>query len=133
MAASTEVRVPFVDTEVFEAAFSLPPSDRIRGRTQKAALKDAARRWIPDEIIDRPKGSFGAPLRAWVGRDLNDYVEDVLVRGDLVAGGFLRRGPLTQLIEDHRTGRRDRSKQVWQLLTLELWYRNVRGLGVASG
>lgn len=132
MAASTEVRVPFVDTEVFEAAFSLPPSDRIRGRTQKAALKDAARRWIPDEIIDRPKGSFGAPLRAWVSRDLQDYVEDVLVRGDLVASGFLRRDPLVRLIEDDRSGRRDRSKQIWQLLTLELWYRNVRGLGVAS-
>ncbi|HEY0643403.1 MAG TPA: asparagine synthase (glutamine-hydrolyzing) [Nocardioides sp.] len=132
MAASTEVRVPFVDTEVFEAAFSLPPSDRIRGRTQKAALKDAARRWIPDEVIDRPKGSFGAPLRAWVGNDLRDYVQDVLVRGELVAGGFLRREPLVRLIEDHGAGRRDRSKEVWQLLTLELWYRNVRGLGVAS-
>jgi asparagine synthase (glutamine-hydrolysing) len=132
MAASTEVRVPFVDTEVFEAAFSLPPSDRIRGRTQKAALKDAARRWIPDEIIDRPKGSFGAPLRAWMGNDLRDYVQDVLVRGELVAGGFLRREPLVRLIEDHGSGRRDRSKEVWQLLTLELWYRNVRGLGVAS-
>ena len=133
MAASTEVRVPFVDTEVFKAAFSLTSSERIRGRTQKAALKDAARRWIPDEIIDRPKGSFGAPLRAWVGHDLRDYVEDVLVRGDLVGNGFLRRDALSRMIEDHGSGRRDLSKQVWQLLTLELWYRNTRAQGVAPG
>ena len=63
MAASTEVRVPFVDPVVMAAAFSLPGSEKIRGRQQKAALKDAARAWLPDEIIDRPKASFGAPLR----------------------------------------------------------------------
>ncbi len=79
MAASTEVRVPFVDPLVFEAAFSLPGSDKIRGRVQKAALKDAARAWLPDEIIDRPKASFGAPLRAWVTNDLRELVDDVLV------------------------------------------------------
>ena len=59
MAASTEVRVPFVDPVVFAAAFSLPGGDKIRGRQQKAALKEAARAWLPDEIIDRPKASFG--------------------------------------------------------------------------
>ncbi len=71
MAASCEVRVPFVDPLVFEAAFSLGENDRIRGRVQKAALKDVARHWLPDEIVDRPKASFGAPLRAWVNQDLS--------------------------------------------------------------
>jgi asparagine synthase (glutamine-hydrolysing) len=132
MAASTEVRVPFVDPLVFEAAFSLPGSAKIRGRVQKAALKDAARAWLPDEIIDRPKASFGAPLRAWVTHDLRHVVDDVLVSGELVAGGFLRREPLLRLVADQRTGRRDTAKQVWQLLSLELWYRNAREKGVAA-
>ena len=79
MAASSEVRVPFVDPVVFRAAFSLPGSDKIQGRTQKAALKDVARGWIPDEIIDRPKASFGVPLRAWVTNDLGTLVDDVLL------------------------------------------------------
>jgi asparagine synthase (glutamine-hydrolysing) len=133
MAASTEVRVPFVDPVVFGAAFSLPGSDKIRGRVQKAALKDVARAWLPDQIIDRPKASFGAPLRAWVTNDLRTLVDDVLVGGDLVGTGFLRRDPLVRLIEDQRSGRRDTSKQIWQLLTLELWYRNAmaEGVGVA--
>lgn len=130
MAVSTEVRVPFVDPAVFAAAFSLPASDKIRGRTQKAALKDAARGWLPDEIIDRPKASFGAPLRAWVANDLRELVDDVLVGGELVATGFLQRGPLRRLVEDQRAGRRDESKQIWQLLSLELWYRNARAAGV---
>ncbi len=133
MAASTEVRVPFVDPLVFEAAFSLPGKEKIRGRVQKAALKDVARHWIPDEIIDRPKASFGAPLRAWVTNDLRELVDDVLVGGELVSTGFLRHDPLVRLIADQRSGRRDESKQIWQLLSLELWYRNARAAGVGTG
>jgi asparagine synthase (glutamine-hydrolysing) len=132
MAASTEVRVPFVDPVVFRAAFSLPASDKIRGRVQKAALKDAARAWLPDEIIDRPKASFGAPLRAWVTNDLSELVDDVLLRGELVGTGFLRQEPLRRLVDDQRAGRRDESKQLWQLLCLELWYRNARSAGVGA-
>ena len=132
MAASTEVRVPFVDPEVFRAAFSLPGSEKIRGREQKAALKDAARGWLPDEIIDRPKASFGAPLRAWVTNDLRELVDDVLLGGELVTTGFLQREPLRRLVADQRSGRRDESKQIWQLLSLEMWYRNARSTGVAA-
>lgn len=133
MAASTEVRVPFVDPLVFRAAFSLPGSQKIRGRVQKAALKDAARQWLPDEIIDRPKASFGAPLRAWVTNDLREVVDDVLVGGELVSTGFLRRESLVRLIDDQRSGRRDESKQIWQLLSMELWYRNMQAAGVGTG
>ncbi len=132
MAASTEVRVPFVDPVVFRAAFSLPGDAKVHGRVQKAALKEAARAWVPDEIIDRPKASFGAPLRAWVTNDLRELVDDVLVGGDLVASGFLRREPLLRLVADQRSGRRDQSKQIWQLLSLELWYRNARAAGVGA-
>ena len=88
MAASTEVRVPFVDPLVFQAAFSLPGSAKIDGRIQKAALKQAARAWLPDEIIDRPKASFGAPLRAWVTNDLSELIDDTLVGGELTAAGI---------------------------------------------
>jgi asparagine synthase (glutamine-hydrolysing) len=132
MAASTEVRVPFVDPHVFRAAFSLPGQAKIDGRVQKAALKQAARAWLPDEIIDRPKASFGAPLRAWVTHDLRDMVDDVLLRGELVSSGFVARGPLARMVDDQRRGRRDRSHQIWQLLSLELWYRNARAGGVRA-
>ncbi|MEP9381732.1 asparagine synthase (glutamine-hydrolyzing) [Nocardioides sp. KR10-350] len=132
MAASTEVRVPFVDREVFAAAFAMKGRDKVRGRTQKAALKDAARAWIPAEIIDRPKASFGAPLRAWVTHDLREQLDDVLVGGELVSSGFLRADAVHRLVTDQRTSRRDTSKQLWQLLSLELWYRQIRTAGVSS-
>ena len=64
--------------------------------------------------------------------DLRELVDDVLLGGELVDSGFLRREPLQRLIEDQRSGRRDESKQIWQLLTLELWYRNARAAGVRA-
>jgi asparagine synthase (glutamine-hydrolysing) len=56
----------------------------------------------------------------------------VLVHGELVGSGMIRGGALRQLIQDEQAGREDRAKQIWQLLTLELWYRNVRSAGVAT-
>jgi asparagine synthase (glutamine-hydrolysing) len=132
MAASVEVRVPFVDRIVAQAAFSVPGSEKVRGRKQKAALKDAAEKWLPAEIVHRPKASFGAPLRAWVRNDLSEFISDVLVGGELVATGMLRRRELQRLIADDQAGRQDNAKQIWQLLSMELWYRNVRSMGVAA-
>jgi asparagine synthase (glutamine-hydrolysing) len=132
MAASVEVRVPFVDPVVARAAFSIPGSDKIKGRQGKVALKRAAEAWLPDEIVHRPKASFSAPLRAWVSGDLREVIRDVLAGGELVQSGMIRRDALAQLISDDQAGRQDRSKQIWQLLTLELWYRNAQAQGVAA-
>jgi asparagine synthase (glutamine-hydrolysing) len=132
MAASTEVRVPFVDPVVYRAAFTYPGNRKIRGLTQKVPLREVAQEWLPSDVIDRPKASFGAPLRAWVGRDLAPLIDDVLLRGDLVSSGFLRPAVLGQMVADQRDGRRDLAKQLWQLLSMELWYRGVRAAGVRA-
>lgn len=131
MAASTEVRVPFVDPYVFRAAFSFRGSQKIKGRTQKVPLRVAAEDWVPRDVVDRPKASFGAPLRAWVTNDLGPLIDEVLLDGQLVSSGFLRRPPLRQMVTDQRSGRRDLSKQLWQLLSMELWYRGALTAGVA--
>jgi asparagine synthase (glutamine-hydrolysing) len=132
MAASVEVRVPFVDPVVAQAAFTISGRDKISGRQGKVALKHVAERWLPHEIAHRPKASFGAPLRAWVQNDLREVIRDVLLAGELVDSGFIRREALTELIHGEQTGREDHSKQIWQLLTLELWYRHAQSLGVAA-
>ncbi len=132
MAASVEVRVPFVDPVVAQAAFAIPGRDKIRNRQGKVALKQAAEKWLPHEIVYRPKASFSAPLRAWVRNDLREVINDVLVRGELVGSGMIRVGALNRLIQDERAGREDNAKQIWQLLTMELWYRNMRSTGVTA-
>jgi len=125
MAASTEVRVPFIDIEVAKAAFSFTGRQKIEGRERKAILKKAAESVLPKEIIYRPKGLFSAPLRAWVKRDLVEMVDDMLPDGELVRRGMLQRAAIERLIREDRAGTADRSKEIWQLLTLEEWVRQM--------
>jgi asparagine synthase (glutamine-hydrolysing) len=131
MSVSTEVRVPLVDPHVFRAAFSFPGANKIKGRQQKLPLREVASRWLPREVVKRPKASFGAPLRAWVTNDLGALIDDVLLGGELVSSGFLRAVPLHRMVADQRSGRLDQSKQIWQLLTMELWYRGALAAGAA--
>ncbi|MFI5605897.1 asparagine synthase (glutamine-hydrolyzing) [Amycolatopsis sp. NPDC051903] len=132
MAASTEVRTPFVDVEVVKAAFRVPGTKKIVGRQGKAALKEAATAILPKEIVYRPKGLFSAPLRAWMSRDLAPLVEEVVNEGVLVESGFLRRDALRKLVAEDAAGQQDRAKHLWHVLTLEYWYRGARS-GALSG
>src|SRR5260221_11096517 len=133
MAASVEVRVPFVDRVVARAAFSIEGNAKIRRRQGKVALKQAAESWLPREIVHRPKASFSAPLRAWVRGDLQEVIRDVLVRGELVESGMIRREALSHLIQDEQAGREDRSKQIWQPLSPALRDRNRHSKGASAG
>jgi asparagine synthase (glutamine-hydrolysing) len=132
MAASTEVRVPFVDVEVVKAAFSIPGNRKIVGRQGKAALKAAASSILPAEIVHRPKGLFSAPLRAWMSRDLAPLVREVVHDGVLVNSGFLRRDALRRLVAEDASGQHDRAKHLWHILTLEHWYRAATAAGAGA-
>jgi asparagine synthase (glutamine-hydrolysing) len=131
MACSVQIRLPFVDPIVFRAAFSVPGNQKVRGRQSKVALRAAARPWLPREILHRPKTAFSAPLRAWIANDLDEMIDDVLIGGELVSSGFLRRDAVLRLVADERSRREDRSKQIWQLLTLEVWYQQHRTAAVS--
>ncbi len=79
------------------------------------------REWVPREVLDRPKASFSAPLRAWVGNELGELIDDVLLEGELVSVRVLAVGPGACAGRRPASGRRDESKQLWQLLSMELW------------
>ncbi|MEV6896795.1 asparagine synthase (glutamine-hydrolyzing) [Amycolatopsis sp. NPDC051372] len=132
MAASTEVRTPFVDVEVVKAAFRVPGNKKIVGRQGKAALKEAALAILPKEIVYRPKGLFSAPLRAWMSRDLAPLVREVVNEGVLVESGFLQREALQKLVAEDAAGQQDRAKHLWHVLTLEYWYRAASSTVISS-
>ena len=125
MAASTEVRVPFIDKKVVEAAFQIDSALKIRGRTSKYILKKVAERWLPREIIYRPKAGFTMPLRAWVRNDLKGMVDDYVLSSKGLAGreDFDPKA-LRQMVEQDRKGVEDNAQRIWHLLTLEQWFRN---------
>ena len=121
MAASTEVRVPYVDRDVAAAAFAISGRRKIEGWETKAVLKKAAEAYLPKEVVYRPKGLFSAPLRAWIRRDLQTMVEDLLMGGRMAQSGFFNPACLRRLVDEDRAGTADRSKEIWQLMTLESW------------
>ena len=128
MAASTEVRVPFIDTEMAKAAFAISGGRKIVSGQQKYILKQAAQAWLPKRIIRRPKASFNLPLRSWLRYSLREMVDDVLIDGELAGRGYVDAGHMRRLIDDDRAGRYDYCREIWQLLTLELWFKAQRGL-----
>ncbi|HKV40206.1 MAG TPA: asparagine synthase (glutamine-hydrolyzing) [Blastocatellia bacterium] len=123
MAASTEVRVPLLDHELVELSGRIPSALKLRRRTGKYILKQAAESWLPRDIIHRKKAGFSAPIRAWLVRDLKDAVEDLLSESSIRSRGYFEYPAVRKLIDDNLSGREDNSLKVFQLLTLELWHR----------
>ncbi|RNI37486.1 asparagine synthase (glutamine-hydrolyzing) [Hanamia caeni] len=123
MAASVEVRVPFIDKEVITKAMQIPGSLKIKQNISKYILKKAAEKFLPNTIIYRPKASFGAPLRSWISTDLKEMVDDLLSEESINKRGFLNYSFVKNLIQKDRNGDADYAYQIYQLLTLELWCR----------
>jgi len=123
MANSLETRAPLLDHHLIEFAQTIPASFKLRGLETKYILKRAAEGLIPDEIINRPKQGFDVPIRRWFNRELREMLDDTL--NDRCArerGDFNHRAVLA-ILDEHRRGVRDHSRQLWSLLVLELWRR----------
>jgi asparagine synthase (glutamine-hydrolysing) len=121
MAASVEVRVPFVDKLVVEEAMSIPGHFKVKKGISKYILKKTSEKHLPKEIIYRAKASFGAPIRSWISNDLKPMVDDLLSEANVVKRDLLNYSFVKKLIDDDREGLADNAYQIYQLLTLELW------------
>lgn len=123
MAAGVESRPPLVDHHLVEYAFRMPGHYKLRRLQSKYILKKAMEGVLPREIIYRPKAPFGAPLRAWVKRDLDAMIGDLLSDDAIRRRGLLQPRYVRRIIDDDRAGRQDNAHRIWALLTLELWFR----------
>lgn len=123
MAVGVESRPPLIDHRIVEFAFRLNGTHRIRGNEQKFILKKVAERYLPDEIIYRPKAPFGAPLRAWIRGPLARTVDDLLSDDNVRSSGLYNPRTVRRLIDADRAGREDNAHVIWTLLTNQLWFR----------
>lgn len=123
MAASLEARMPFLDHELAALVSSMPDDFRIHGRTTKWILREAARRFLPAAIPDRPKVGFRVPVNEWFRGDMRDYLCDHLLGSDSKTSTYYRRDALTRIVAEHVNGRHNHEKLLWCLLNLELWHR----------
>lgn len=122
MAASVELRPPLLDHRLVELAFRLPSTYKVRGGTTKWALKEVARRVLPDEVVDRRKIGFRVPLDAWFRDGLRDSVRDRLTGpGSFVADTF-DPSAVTALLERHESGRFNEENRIFALMSLAVWH-----------
>jgi asparagine synthase (glutamine-hydrolysing) len=120
MANSLELRVPFLDTEVFEVASRLPRYMKLGGGTTKFALRQALKRIIPPHVLNRRKLGFPVPIRLWLRDEMYDWARAIITESQ--TDEHLDRRAVLDLLDEHRTGDRDRSRQLWALIVFMLWH-----------
>ena len=123
MAASVEARVPLLDNSLIDWALRLAPRHKIRGLEGKVLLKRLARKLLPAEVVDRPKVGFTVPLSPWFRGEMRPLLTDTLLSSTCLGRGYLQPATVREYVSDHLEGRRDRGRELWTLLTLELWHR----------
>ena len=123
MAANLEVRVPFLNHELVSLTERIPANLKIKGIKRKYILKKAVENILPKEVIWRKKAGFSAPIRSWVRTSLKPMIEDLLSENNIKNRGLFDEKEVRKIIELNQTGKEDYNLQVFQLLTLELWFR----------
>jgi len=118
-----EVRVPFVDPEVYGCAFSLPGGFKLRGLTRKLILRQVARRYLPSAIINRQKQGFGIPLGSWMRGTFQETCRHSLQSSDFIDAGLIAPERAEELLSQHDGFEKDRFWEIWNLFVLANWWR----------
>ncbi|RYL95659.1 asparagine synthase (glutamine-hydrolyzing) [Sporolactobacillus sp. THM7-4] len=121
MAHSLELRVPFLDKEVFEVARSLPASLKTADGTTKYAFREAMRDIVPQSILFRRKLGFPVPIRVWLKDEMYDWARRLI--HDSQTDQYINKSYTLKLLEDHRSGKRDNSRKIWTILMFMLWHQ----------
>ena len=121
MAVSLEARSPFLDRRMIELAFSLPLDMRIRGRQKKYLVRRLLHEYLPEELVERPKQGFTAPVAHWLRHELRDELEGRLDKATVVKRGFFDPGRVRTLVQEHLDATHDHAQLLWALLVLEWW------------
>ncbi len=123
MAASLELRPPFLDHRLVETALRLPSDLKVRDGQTKWVLKAVAARYLPETITQRRKIGFKVPMDAWFRDGLQDLSRDLLLSSDSLSAQILDRSVILGLLDSHDSGRRNEESRIWTLLSLEQWAR----------
>ena len=131
MAVSLEAREPLLDHKLLEFAARVPSGLKLRNGRSKYLLRRALERRVPASILDRGKQGFAAPIGEWLRGPLAPMASDLLLDGRLRSRGIFNAGAIARLWDEHRSRRADHRHRLWQLLMLELWFRQFIDGGTA--
>jgi asparagine synthase (glutamine-hydrolysing) len=121
MGVSLESRVPFLDHRVFELAWRLPLGVKMRNGQGKWALRQILYKYVPSELIERPKAGFSIPLGEWLRGPLREWAETLLDESRLEREGYLNAIPIRETWRQHLSGRYDWTVRLWTVLMFQAW------------
>ncbi|WP_010300258.1 asparagine synthase (glutamine-hydrolyzing) [Candidatus Odyssella thessalonicensis] len=123
MANSLETRVPLLDHRVVEYAWSLPLSQKLRHGQTKWPLRQVLYRYVPRELIERPKQGFGVPLDQWLRGTLKEWAEELLSTEALRQSGLLNVEFVQRKWQEHLSGKRNWQYGLWNILMFQAWLK----------
>mgnify|MGYP000600241325 FL=1 len=129
MAHSLETREPLLDHRILEYAWQLPEHLKLNDGTGKIALRQVLGRYIPHQLIDRPKQGFSVPIGQWLRGPLREWAHDLLSESMLRNSGFLDVRPIVKRRNEHMMCKRDWTDSLWGVLMYQAWREASKGQG----
>ncbi|MBP5306331.1 MAG: asparagine synthase C-terminal domain-containing protein, partial [Lachnospiraceae bacterium] len=121
MAHSLESRVPFLDREVFNLARRIPSKYKVIGHTTKAAFREAAKRSLPEKTGDKKKLGFPVPIRIWLREEkYYNIIREAFLTD--TAKKYFNTDAILKLLEDHKSGKHDYSRHIWNIYMFLVWH-----------
>lgn len=121
MAVSLEARVPIIDHRVVAFSWSLPPAMKAGNGVGKRLLRSVLHRYVPRELVERPKMGFVMPVHSWLRRELREWAEALLDERRLAQEGLLDPAPIRARWHEHLEGKRNWQSQLWAVLMFQAW------------
>ena len=126
MSVSLETRVPFLDRDIVEFAASLPLEYKVKNGSGKIILKEILGKYISPKLIHRPKMGFAIPISSWLRGPLRSWAEDLLSSSNLQQYDYLDNVRIHYLWEEHKSGKRNWSAKLWNILMYLSWADEFR-------
>ena len=123
MSVSLEGREPFLDQDIIQWAAQLPSEYKYYNGQKKYILKQIVHKYIPSQMMERPKMGFGIPIESWLGNELKDLVQENLSERNLRNHGLFNVEEVKKIVADFFNGRKEKHLKVWYLLMFQMWYQ----------
>ncbi len=121
MSVSLETRVPFLDYRVVELSSRIPIDMKIRHAKGKWIIRELLNKYVPEQIIDRPKSGFAIPIGDWIRGPLKGWAEDLLAPEKIISQGYFHSEPIQKIWREHLSGDFDWTPKLWGILMFQSW------------